>query len=86
MDADHGTAWSKGGTTDPTNCEMLCIMHNRAEGDKGSLVGAGVTEGEGNSIAGGTRRGVVSAHAARRAYGRGVAGRRLGLWLASSPG
>ena len=48
MDADHGTAWSKGGTTDLTNCEMLCIMHNRAEGDKGSLVGAGVTEGEGN--------------------------------------
>jgi hypothetical protein len=34
MDADHVTAWSKGGTTDATNCEMLCITHNRAKGNK----------------------------------------------------
>lgn len=34
MDADHVTAWSKGGTTDIENCEMLCIMHNRAKGNK----------------------------------------------------
>ena len=34
MDADHVTAWSKGGTTDITNCEMLCITHNRAKGNK----------------------------------------------------
>ena len=34
MDADHVTAWSKGGTTDINNCEMLCITHNRAKGNK----------------------------------------------------
>lgn len=34
MDADHVTAWSKGGATDTTNCEMLCITHNRAKGNK----------------------------------------------------
>lgn len=34
MDADHVTAWSKGGTTDLTNCEMLCITHNRAKGNR----------------------------------------------------
>lgn len=34
MDADHVTAWSKGGATDETNCEMLCISHNRAKGNK----------------------------------------------------
>jgi len=34
MDADHVTAWSKGGTTDIENCEMLCITHNRAKGNK----------------------------------------------------
>jgi 5-methylcytosine-specific restriction endonuclease McrA len=34
MDADHVTAWSKGGSTDITNCEMLCVSHNRAKGNR----------------------------------------------------
>lgn len=34
MDADHVTAWSKGGATDAKNCEMLCKTHNRAKGNK----------------------------------------------------
>ncbi|MBE5945138.1 MAG: HNH endonuclease [Lachnospiraceae bacterium] len=34
MEADHVTAWSKGGSTDISNCEMLCINHNRAKGNK----------------------------------------------------
>lgn len=34
MDADHVTAWSKGGSTDLKNCEMLCVTHNRAKGNK----------------------------------------------------
>lgn len=34
MDADHVTAWSKGGYTDISNCEMLCITHNRSKGNK----------------------------------------------------
>jgi hypothetical protein len=34
MDADHVTAWSKGGTTSITNCEMLCKTHNRAKGNR----------------------------------------------------
>lgn len=34
MDADHVTAWSKGGATDINNCEMLCKTHNRAKGNK----------------------------------------------------
>ena len=34
MDADHVTAWSKGGTTDISNCQMLCQTHNRAKGNK----------------------------------------------------
>lgn len=34
MDADHVTAWSKGGNTDLNNCEMLCITHNRAKGNR----------------------------------------------------
>jgi hypothetical protein len=34
MDADHVTAWSKGGATDSKNCEMLCKPHNRAKGNK----------------------------------------------------
>ena len=34
MDADHVTAWSKGGATDIDNCEMLCVTHNRAKGNK----------------------------------------------------
>lgn len=34
MDADHVQAWSKGGATDETNCEMLCKTHNRAKGNR----------------------------------------------------
>lgn len=34
MDADHVTAWSKGGATSATNCQMLCRTHNRAKGNK----------------------------------------------------
>jgi 5-methylcytosine-specific restriction endonuclease McrA len=34
MDADHVTAWSKGGETNINNCEMLCKTHNRAKGNK----------------------------------------------------
>jgi len=34
MDADHVSAWSKGGVTDIKNCEMLCKTHNRAKGNK----------------------------------------------------
>lgn len=34
MDADHVTAWSKGGKTDIENCEMLCKSHNRAKGNR----------------------------------------------------
>lgn len=34
MDADHVAAWSKGGSTDIKNCEMLCKTHNRAKGNR----------------------------------------------------
>ena len=34
MDADHVAAWSKGGATDISNCEMLCKTHNRAKGNR----------------------------------------------------
>jgi 5-methylcytosine-specific restriction endonuclease McrA len=34
MDADHVTAWSKGGATNAKNCQMLCKTHNRAKGNK----------------------------------------------------
>lgn len=34
MDADHVTAWSKGGATTIENCEMLCKTHNRAKGNR----------------------------------------------------
>lgn len=34
MDADHVSAWSKGGSTDISNCQMLCKTHNRAKGNK----------------------------------------------------
>lgn len=34
MDADHVTAWSKGGASDLANCEMLCTTHNRAKGNR----------------------------------------------------
>lgn len=33
MEADHVAAWSKGGTTTLDNCEMLCMIHNRAKGN-----------------------------------------------------
>lgn len=34
MDADHVTAWSKGGATNIENCQMLCKTHNRAKGNR----------------------------------------------------
>lgn len=34
MDADHVTAWSKGGSTDINNCQMLCKTHNQAKGNR----------------------------------------------------
>lgn len=34
MDADHVTAWSKGGVTSIENCEMLCKTHNRSKGNR----------------------------------------------------
>ncbi len=34
MDADHVTAWSRGGKTTVDNCQMLCKTHNRAKGNK----------------------------------------------------
>jgi hypothetical protein len=34
MEADHVSAWSKGGDSSPENCEMLCITHNRAKGNR----------------------------------------------------
>lgn len=33
MDADHVTAWSNGGSTAMSNCEMLCVPHNRSKGN-----------------------------------------------------
>ena len=34
MEADHVTAWSRGGTTDEKNCQLLCQTHNRAKGNR----------------------------------------------------
>lgn len=34
MDADHVKAWSNGGPTDESNCQMLCKTHNRAKGNR----------------------------------------------------
>ena len=34
MDADHVSAWSKGGATDISNCQMLCKTHNRMKGNR----------------------------------------------------
>jgi hypothetical protein len=34
MEADHVTAWSKGGSTELKNCQMLCVTHNRAKGNR----------------------------------------------------
>ena len=33
MDADHVSAWSKGGDSSAMNCQMLCVTHNRAKGN-----------------------------------------------------
>lgn len=34
MDADHVSAWSKGGQSSAKNAQMLCITHNRAKGNR----------------------------------------------------
>ena len=34
MEADHVTAWSNGGDTSEDNCQMLCVSHNRAKGNR----------------------------------------------------
>lgn len=34
MDADHVTAWSKGGSSESKNCQMLCKTHNQAKGNR----------------------------------------------------
>ena len=34
MDADHVSAWSKGGESTAENCQMLCATHNRAKGNR----------------------------------------------------
>lgn len=34
MDADHVSAWSKGGDSSARNCQMLCVTHNRAKGNR----------------------------------------------------
>jgi len=34
MEADHVSAWMKGGATSAKNCQMLCKTHNRAKGNR----------------------------------------------------
>lgn len=34
MEADHVSAWSKGGSSDLANCQMLCKPHNAAKGNR----------------------------------------------------
>jgi hypothetical protein len=34
MDADHVSAWTKGGESSAKNCQLLCITHNRAKGNR----------------------------------------------------
>ena len=34
MDADHVSAWSKGGDSSAKNCQMLCTTHNRVKGNR----------------------------------------------------
>lgn len=34
MDADHVSPWSKGGKSSADNCQMLCVTHNRAKGNR----------------------------------------------------
>ena len=33
MEADHVTAWARGGDTSEENCQMLCRHHNRVKGN-----------------------------------------------------
>jgi hypothetical protein len=33
MEADHVSAWSKGGESIESNCQMLCVTHNRLKGN-----------------------------------------------------
>ena len=34
MEADHVTAWSNSSSTDLSNSQMLCKVHNRIKGNK----------------------------------------------------
>jgi hypothetical protein len=34
MDADHVSAWSRGGKSSAKNCQMLCSTHNRVKGNR----------------------------------------------------
>lgn len=34
MEADHVSAWSKNGDSSAKNCQMLCVPHNRAKGNR----------------------------------------------------
>ena len=34
MEADHIVPWSKGGKTEPKNCQMLCRLDNRTKSSK----------------------------------------------------
>jgi len=34
MEADHVAAWSSGGESTIENCQMLCVSHNRAKGNR----------------------------------------------------
>jgi len=34
MEADHVTAWSKGGETNRQNCQLLCKTHNQVKGNR----------------------------------------------------
>ncbi len=34
MDADHVSAWSKGGASTSENCQMLCRTHNQSKGNR----------------------------------------------------
>jgi len=34
MEADHIVPWHKGGKTEPSNCQMLCMLCNRSKGGK----------------------------------------------------
>jgi len=34
MEADHVKAWHNGGSTTEDNCQMLCVTHNRAKGNR----------------------------------------------------